>query len=83
LESESPLAFAALQRLLRPVMARAVDLPPPQARALRLAFGEAEGDQIDPFPRRPGNAVPADRSSRVRPCAVSHRRRPLARRRLL
>jgi len=33
-ESESPLAFAALQRLLRPVM-RCVDrLPAPQARAL-------------------------------------------------
>ncbi len=49
LESESPLAFAALQRLLRPVMDRATDLPAPQARALRLAFGEVEGDQIDPF----------------------------------
>jgi DNA-binding CsgD family transcriptional regulator len=49
LESESPLAFAALQRLLRPVMDRASDLPPPQARALRVAFGEAEGDKIDPF----------------------------------
>jgi DNA-binding CsgD family transcriptional regulator len=49
LESESPLAFAALQRLLRPVMDLVVDLPPPQARALRVAFGEAEGDRIDPF----------------------------------
>ena len=49
LESESPLAFAALQRLLRPVMARADGLPPPQARALRMAFGEVEGDRIDPF----------------------------------
>jgi DNA-binding CsgD family transcriptional regulator len=49
LESESPLAFAALHRLLRPVMDLAVDLPPPQARALRVAFGEVDGDHIDPF----------------------------------
>jgi len=49
LESESPLAFAALQRLLRPVMDRVAELPAPQARALRLAFGEAEGEAIDPF----------------------------------
>ena len=49
LESESPLAFAALHRLLRPVMDLAADLPPPQARALRVAFGEVEGDQIDAF----------------------------------
>ena len=48
-ESESPLAFAALQRLLRPVM-RCVDrLPEPQARALRAAFGEADGSLGDRF----------------------------------
>ncbi|MGZ4591800.1 MAG: AAA family ATPase, partial [Actinomycetes bacterium] len=44
IESESPLAFAALQRLLRPVMGHVDRLPVPQARALRAAFGEAEGD---------------------------------------
>ena len=44
IESESPLAFAALQRLLRPVMPLADRLPLPQAAALRAAFGEAEGD---------------------------------------
>ncbi len=43
-ESESPLAFAALQRLLRPLRRRVTDLPAPQANALRAAFGEAEGD---------------------------------------
>src|SRR5215475_10759395 len=40
IESESPLAFAALQRLLRPVMALADRLPALQATALRTAFGE-------------------------------------------
>jgi DNA-binding CsgD family transcriptional regulator len=49
LESESPLAFAALHRLLRPVMDRVTSLPEPQARALHVAFGEDHGDQIDPF----------------------------------
>ncbi|HYO33311.1 MAG TPA: AAA family ATPase [Nocardioidaceae bacterium] len=49
LELESPLAFAALHRLLRPVRHHLPALPVPQARALRQAFGEIEGDQIDPF----------------------------------
>ncbi|KWX02107.1 Regulatory protein LuxR [Carbonactinospora thermoautotrophica] len=44
IESESPLAFAALQRLLRPAMRHADRLPAPQARALRAVFGEEEGD---------------------------------------
>ena len=44
IESESPLAFAALHRLLRPAMRHVDALPPPQARALRRAFGEEEGD---------------------------------------
>jgi DNA-binding CsgD family transcriptional regulator len=43
-ESESPLAFAALQRLLWPVRARIEALPGPQRNALRAAMGEAEGD---------------------------------------
>ncbi len=41
-ESEAPLAFAALHRLLRPVASRADDLPAPQAAALRAAFGESD-----------------------------------------
>ncbi len=50
LESESPLAFAALQRLLRPVVADCVHhLPPPQARALRAAFGEVDDGDGDRF----------------------------------
>jgi DNA-binding CsgD family transcriptional regulator len=45
IESESPLAFAALQRLLRPVMQHAGRLPAPQARALRAAFGEEVAEE--------------------------------------
>ena len=44
IESESPLAFAAVQRLLRPAMRHVDALPAPQARALRSAFGEADSD---------------------------------------
>jgi DNA-binding CsgD family transcriptional regulator len=49
IESESPLAFAALQRLLRPVMGCADRVPEPQAHALRAAFGEAAGGDADRF----------------------------------
>jgi DNA-binding CsgD family transcriptional regulator/tetratricopeptide (TPR) repeat protein len=49
LESEAPLAFAALHRLLRPLPALRDRLPAPQARALRVAFGEEEGAAVDPF----------------------------------
>jgi DNA-binding CsgD family transcriptional regulator len=42
-ESEAPLAFAALHRLLRPVLDHVHDIPAPQALALRTAFGEATG----------------------------------------
>ena len=49
LESESLLAFAALHRLLRPVRALLDRLPVPQARALRVAFGEEEGAAVAPF----------------------------------
>ncbi len=49
IESEAPLAFAALQRLLRPLMPLAAELPVPQAAALRIAFGletdESGGDR--------------------------------------
>jgi DNA-binding CsgD family transcriptional regulator len=43
-ESESPLAFAALQRLLWPLRGQLNTLPAPQAAALRAALGEAAGD---------------------------------------
>ena len=42
LEVEAPLAFAALHRLLRPVTRFRDGLPEPQARALRVAFGEED-----------------------------------------
>jgi DNA-binding CsgD family transcriptional regulator len=47
-ESESPLPFAALYRLLRPVLGFE-RLPVPQARALRVAFGQEEGSAVEPF----------------------------------
>ena len=47
-ESESPLPYAALHRLLRPVL-DFDQLPPPQARALRLAFGLEDGPTVEPF----------------------------------
>ncbi|HEY1002710.1 MAG TPA: AAA family ATPase, partial [Streptosporangiaceae bacterium] len=43
-ESESPLAFAALQRLLRPLRKGVGGLPAPQRAALQAAFGEVEGE---------------------------------------
>ena len=49
LEAEAPLAFAALHRLLRPVMQLREQLPAPQARALRMAFGEEDGPSVEPF----------------------------------
>ena len=49
LEVEAPLAFAALHRLLLPVMRLREALPAPQARALRVAFGEEDGPSIEAF----------------------------------
>jgi predicted ATPase len=49
LESEAPLAFAALQRLLRPVLPLLDRLPAPQATALRVAFGQEAGEAGDRF----------------------------------
>ena len=49
LEVEAPLAFAALHRLLRPLMRLREQLPAPQARALRVAFGEEDGPSVEPF----------------------------------
>jgi DNA-binding NarL/FixJ family response regulator len=48
-EPESPLAFAALHRLLRPVASGLARLPARQARALRAAFGEVEDADTDRF----------------------------------
>jgi DNA-binding CsgD family transcriptional regulator len=47
-ESESPLPFGALHRLLRSVVSFE-RLAPPQARALRVAFGLEEGPPVEPF----------------------------------
>ena len=49
LEVEAPLAFAALHRLLRPLTRLRDELPGPQARALRVAFGEDDGPSVEPF----------------------------------
>ena len=49
LESESPLAFAGLHQLLRPVLGLLDRLPAPQSRALRVAFGQEMGDPVQPF----------------------------------
>lgn len=49
LESESPLAFAGLHQLLSPLFGLLDRLPTPQARALRVAFGQEEGDSVEPF----------------------------------
>ncbi|NMR31627.1 AAA family ATPase [Crystallibacter degradans] len=49
IESESPLAFAALHRLLRPVMSYTERLPEPQAHALKAAFGEIATESVDRF----------------------------------
>jgi hypothetical protein len=43
IEAESPLAFAALQRLLWPLRERIGALPRPQQGALRAALGEVDG----------------------------------------
>jgi DNA-binding CsgD family transcriptional regulator len=49
LEVEAPLAYAALHRLLRPLDRLRDLLPTPQARALKVAFGEDEGSSVEPF----------------------------------
>src|SRR6516164_7329129 len=49
IESEAELPFAALQLLLRPALGRLDALPPPQAGALRGAFGLAEATAADRF----------------------------------
>jgi DNA-binding CsgD family transcriptional regulator len=49
IESEAELPFAALQLLLRPGVGRLEVLPPPQAQALRGAFGLAGTPGADRF----------------------------------
>jgi DNA-binding CsgD family transcriptional regulator len=49
IESESELAFAALHRVLRPVLDLLDRLPEPQADALRAAFGLISGRAGDRF----------------------------------
>jgi DNA-binding CsgD family transcriptional regulator len=49
LRAESVFPFAGLHRLLRPILDSAPLLPAPQAQALGAAFGEREGDRLDPF----------------------------------
>ena len=49
LRAETAFAFAGLHRLLHPVLALVPRLPGPQQRAIRTAFGEVEGDRLDPF----------------------------------
>ena len=48
-EAESDLAFAALHRLLRPLMPRLNQLPDPQRCALEAAFGLSAGTPADRF----------------------------------
>ena len=50
LEQEAPLAFGALQRLLRPVSGFLDRVHGPQGRALRLAFGLESGESVGPVP---------------------------------
>lgn len=48
-EAESELGYAALHRLLRPVLDRRNGLPGPQARALDIVFGQDDGPAPDRF----------------------------------
>ena len=49
IESEAPLAFAALQRLLASLSGSLDRIPAPQAQALRVVFGMEAGDAGDRF----------------------------------
>ena len=77
LEVEAPLAFAALHRLLRPVLDCRRASTEPQARALAVAFGEEEG-LGRAVPGGGGDPVDVDRGGRGATRAVRRRRRPLA-----
>jgi DNA-binding CsgD family transcriptional regulator len=49
IESEAPLPFAALQRLLAPLVGSLDRIPAPQAQALRIVLGMEAGDAGDRF----------------------------------
>jgi DNA-binding CsgD family transcriptional regulator len=49
IESETHLAFAALQQIVRPILDLVDRLPLPQASALRGALGVADGETDEPF----------------------------------
>ena len=73
IESESPLPFAALQRLLRPVMRHVEHLP---VAAGDCAAGGVRGNRRSgrgPVPGFPGHAEPARRSGRGVTGAVRRR----------
>ena len=82
IESEAELPFAALQQLLRPALGRVDVLPPPQAQALRGAFGLASTPGADRFliglaalrlllPARPTMTSPLSCSSAPVPSATT------------
>ncbi|MFG1942191.1 AAA family ATPase [Nonomuraea sp. NPDC048826] len=48
-EPEAELAYATLHQLLLPVLGLVGELPGPQARALRILFGQDHGEPPDPF----------------------------------
>ena len=79
LESESPLAFAALHRLLRPVLGRFDRAPGPQARALRVAFGQEDGPAVEPFLVAVATLSMLTEAAEESTGAVRGRRRALAR----
>ena len=48
-QSEMELPFAGLHQLCAPLLEGLASLPPPQAQALRVAFGLQDGGAPDPF----------------------------------
>ena len=48
-ESEAQLPFAGLHQMLRPIRARAIEMPPIQREALDAAFGLTDGVAFEPF----------------------------------
>ena len=70
-ESEAPLPFAALHRLLRPVLGILDRLPAPQARALRAAFGRRTTSRSSRSWRRSRPCPCSPRPPRTRPCCAS------------
>ena len=48
-QSEGNFPFAGLHQLLRPLLGRLDELPPPQRSALQAAFGMSENGEAEPF----------------------------------